>query len=88
MNDQHDHPLEVPIAELSSEALRGVAEAFVLREGTDYGEQVFSLHEKIAHVLAQLERGEATILFDPHSASVNIVLKRKFGGNAPSTQDA
>jgi uncharacterized protein len=73
VNDEEHDPVEVPFRELSADALRGVAEAFVLREGTDYGERSHSLDEKIAHVLAQLERGEATILFDPRSASVGIV---------------
>jgi uncharacterized protein len=73
VNDEDHDPVEVPFGELSADALRGVAEAFVLREGTDYGERPYSLREKIAHVLAQLERGEAAILYDPRSASVGIV---------------
>ncbi len=46
-------PVEIPYAALSSEALRGVIEAFVLREGTDYGEREFTLAQKGAQVLAQ-----------------------------------
>ena len=45
----------------------------MLREGTDYGEREFTLEQKIAHVRAQLESGDAQILFDPNSASVDIV---------------
>ena len=63
----------VPHDELSADALRGVIESFVLREGTDYGAREFTLEEKVAHVLRQLERGEARILFDPASGSVDIV---------------
>lgn len=63
----------VPHEELSSAALRGVVAAFVLREGTDYGMQEFSLEQKIAHVMGQIERGEAQIWYDPNSASVDIV---------------
>lgn len=69
-------PVEVPHTELSPEALRGVIEAFVLREGTDYGEREFSLDQKVADVLRQLERGEARILFDPDSETVNVVVAR------------
>jgi len=65
--------LVVPHAELSADALRGVLEAFVLREGTDYGATEFSLGQKVAHVLAQLERGEARIVFDPGTETVDIV---------------
>jgi uncharacterized protein len=48
-------------------------ESFVLREGTDYGEREVRLEEKVAQVLRQLERGEAHIVFDPQTQSVNIV---------------
>jgi uncharacterized protein len=71
-----DRPAEVVVVAheaLSADALRGVIEAFVLREGTDYGEREFTLEQKVAHVLGQLERGEARITFDPSSGSVDIV---------------
>jgi uncharacterized protein YheU (UPF0270 family) len=67
-------PVEVPHTELSPEALRGVIESFVLREGTEYGERDFSLDQKVAHVLRQLERREARILFDPDSETINLVV--------------
>jgi len=66
-------PIVVPYSELSPEALRGLVESFVLREGTDYGEQAFSLEQKLAHVMRQLERGEACIVFDPQTETVDIV---------------
>lgn len=66
-------PIAIPYTELSDDALIGVIRAFVLREGTDYGEREFTLEEKVANVRAQLESGEAQILFDPDSASVDIV---------------
>mgnify|MGYP003554659217 FL=1 len=67
-------PIEVPHDELSAEALRGVVESFVLREGTDYGERDVSHEAKIAQVIRQLERGEARILFDPLDSSITIVV--------------
>ena len=69
-------PVEVPHTELSAEALRGVIDGFVLREGTDYGEHDVTHEAKAAQVLRQLERGEATIVFDPLTESIDIVLKR------------
>ena len=65
--------IEVAYTDLSPEALRGVLESFVLREGTDYGEREYSLEQKVGHVLRQLERGEARIVFDPNTESVQIV---------------
>ncbi len=67
-------------AELSGEALRGVVESFVLREGTDYGEREYSFDQKVAHVLARLARGDAQIMFDPDSETVHIVGVRTVGG--------
>jgi hypothetical protein len=69
-------PLEVPHTELSAEALHGVIESFVLREGTDYGAHDVPHETKIAQVLRQLERGEAKILFDPVTETIDIVVKR------------
>lgn len=65
--------MEVPISELNTETLRAVVEAFVLREGTDYGNRVFSLEEKVNQVLAQLRAGRATLVYDADTETVNIL---------------
>lgn len=65
----------VPYADLQPETLRAVVESFVLREGTDYGRREFTLTEKVEHVLRQLQRGEAQIVFDPESQSIGIVTR-------------
>ena len=67
-------PVTVPHGELSEEALRGVVESFVLREGTDYGDRDVSHEVKVADVMRQLEQGDARILFDPLDSSVTIVV--------------
>ena len=69
-------PIEVPYGELSAELLNAVIESFVLREGTDYGEKEFSLEDKVARVIGQLQRGEARILFDPESESVTVAVRQ------------
>jgi uncharacterized protein YheU (UPF0270 family) len=66
----------VPAKALSPDALRGLVEEFVTRDGTDYGTRERTLEEKVRDVLRQLERGEARIVFDPASRSVNIVPAR------------
>ena len=63
----------VPWQELSEAALRGVLEAFVGREGTDYGAREVTFESKIQDVLAQLRRGDASVVFDPRTESINIV---------------
>jgi len=60
-------PLVVPYTELSADAL----------QGTDYGATEYALGRKVAQVLAQLERGEARIVFDPATESVDIVPVRE-----------
>ncbi len=63
----------VPYGELAADLLHAVIESYVLREGTDYGEREISLEDKVAHVMKQLKRGEAQIVFDPESETVSIV---------------
>ena len=77
MEDEPQDPVEIPHTDLSADALHGVVEAFVLREGTEYGARDFSLEEKVARVVAQLERGEARILFDPNSNQVAVVTAKE-----------
>jgi uncharacterized protein YheU (UPF0270 family) len=67
-------PIPVPHTELSPDALRGVIESFVLREGTEYGEREYSLDEKVTHVMRQLERREAQIVFYPATETIDIVV--------------
>lgn len=67
-------PVIVPHEELSPDALRGVIEAFVLREGTEYGERDVSLDVKVSQVMRQLQRGEAQIVFDLESEEIGIVV--------------
>jgi uncharacterized protein YheU (UPF0270 family) len=74
MDQKPAEPVIVPHTALAEELLRAVIESFVLREGTDYGEQEFSLDQKVAKVVRQLERGEAQIVFDPDTESVAIVV--------------
>lgn len=64
--------IKVPPESLSPEALRGIIEAYVLREGTDYGHRDFSLDEKCRAVEHQLARGEAEIWFDPETRSIDM----------------
>ncbi|MGE3771537.1 MAG: YheU family protein [Gammaproteobacteria bacterium] len=69
--------MPVPFGQISAPALRGLVEAFVLREGTDYGEHEYSLDEKVAQVMRQLERGEAEVMFDPRTSTASIVVSRR-----------
>ncbi len=78
--DEERPPVRVPHDALSAEALQGVIEAFVLREGTDYGTREYTLEEKVEHVRGQLERGDAHVVWDPNTESVAIVVERAARG--------
>jgi uncharacterized protein YheU (UPF0270 family) len=79
LNDEVPQSVVVPYAELAADLLHAVVESYVLREGTDYGEREFSLDEKVAHVIGQLKRGEAQIMFDPETETVSIVRVNRRG---------
>jgi len=68
----------IPITALSNEALYGVIEAFILREGTDYGEIEISLDKKIAQVEQQLMLGTLVLVFSELHQTVNIMSKEQF----------
>jgi uncharacterized protein len=72
-------PIVVPHTELSADALRGVLESFVLREGTEYGERDVSLDQKVAQVTRQLQRREAQIVFDPETQTIDVVVVARGG---------
>jgi uncharacterized protein YheU (UPF0270 family) len=69
----------IPKDRLDPSTLRRLIEEYVSREGTDYGDQVYSLEQKVAHVMQQLARGTALIVFDTENESCNIVQKEQMG---------
>lgn len=68
--------MEIPYTALSPDALQGVIEEFISREGTDYGELEFTLEDKIGQVRSQLESGEVVLTFDEESETCNLVRVR------------
>jgi uncharacterized protein len=63
----------IPYKQLSPEALHGLIEDFVTREGTDYGEQDFSLAQKVQQVEAQITRGDVVVVFDATTETVSLL---------------
>jgi uncharacterized protein len=62
----------IPHRMLSPDALRGVIEAFVMREGTDYGAQEVPLDTKLFQVQQQLDAGTAVLVYDEATDSCTI----------------
>jgi uncharacterized protein len=69
--------IAIPIETLSQEAIDGLVEEFITREGTDYGEREHSLVEKRATVMRQLARGQIAIVFDFESESTTLVTREE-----------
>jgi uncharacterized protein len=65
----------IPWQELPAATLNNLIESFVLREGTDYGEQAFSLTEKVDQVRQQLKKGDVVILYSELHETVTIAPK-------------
>jgi hypothetical protein len=65
--------VKIPYDQLSPEALHGVIEEFVTRDGTDYGEREVPVEIKIGQVLEQIKSGEAVIVFDQKSETCTIL---------------
>jgi uncharacterized protein YheU (UPF0270 family) len=68
----------IPIDQLESETLTSIIEQFVLREGTDYGENTYKLDQKVAHVRSQLEKDLAVLVYSELNESVDILTRRDY----------
>ncbi|MEM6051819.1 YheU family protein [Erwinia sp. P7711] len=70
----------IPWKDLDSETLDNLIESFVLREGTDYGEQERSLEQKVEDVRRQLTSGEAVLVWSELHETVNIMPRGQVTG--------
>ena len=68
----------IPPDQLSTEALQGVIEEFITREGTDYGAMEIELADKVRNVRAQLSNGTALIVFDPIAEACTIISRDEY----------
>ena len=68
----------VPYEKLNPDTLVNLIEHYILREGTDYGEEEFSKENKVAQIQAQLKSGDALVVFSELHESVNIISKVEF----------
>ena len=66
----------IPYKELSVDALQGLIEEFITREGTDYGADEVNLDTKVSQVRRQLEKGEVVIVFDSSTESVSLLTRQ------------
>lgn len=65
----------VPYDQISPEALQGLIEEYITRDGTDYGEQEFSLAQKVKQVQQQIVKGDVVVVFDAATESVSLLTR-------------
>lgn len=69
--------IEIPWRSLSTDALLGVLEEFVTREGTEYGEREVPLATKVAQIRRQLECGEVVVFFDDTTGGCQLLTREQ-----------
>jgi uncharacterized protein YheU (UPF0270 family) len=80
MNQENNQlpPIEIPATSLSKEALNGMIDAFIMREGTDYGINEVSHEAKFKQIQKQIESGRVRIVFDPNTDSATLMTETDF----------
>jgi len=65
--------VEVPWNKLSEDALLGLIEEFITREGTDYGLRELSLDEKTEQAMSRIKNHSILIIFDESSELCQLI---------------
>lgn len=68
----------ISYADLSAEALNGIVESFVLREGTDYGFSEVDHEKKMAQVLQKIKSQEFLMTYDFEEESINLLTRQQW----------
>lgn len=68
----------IPYQQLAPTTLEALIEAFVLREGTDYGDAELSLADKVALVLRQIQQGDVVICYSEQEETVDLLTTRDY----------
>ncbi|MGQ0286824.1 YheU family protein [Pasteurellaceae bacterium 22721_9_1] len=68
----------IPWQELEKQTLINLVESFILREGTDYGEEELSLAQKTQNLLDQIYQEKVVIVWSELHETIDIKNKRDF----------
>ncbi len=66
--------------QLTPQALLGVVDNFILREGTDYGQEEMDYDQKREALMRKINNGEAVITFDADTQTITILSKEETQG--------
>ena len=76
--DTNETELIIPFDQLSPEALAGVIDQYISRDGVDSGHVDTSFADKRAMVHRMLKSGKALLLYDTAHETCNIVQKEEY----------
>jgi uncharacterized protein YheU (UPF0270 family) len=71
-------PIEIAAENISKEALIGIIDAFILREGTDYGLIEANHQTKFQQIETQIQKGDTKIVFDPATETVTLLTQTEW----------
>ena len=77
-DEKQQPPIEIPLTSISIDALTGMIDAFILREGTDYGINEVPHESKVKQVTRQLQQGDVRIVFDPSTETATLITNNEW----------
>ena len=78
LEDQASGVIVVPYESLSENALNGVLEEFITREGTDYGNDEVDLAAKLVEAKNKLLKADVVIVFDLKSERIQLLTQQQY----------
>lgn len=75
-DEARPEPLLIPYEQLTPDALHGVLEEYITREGTDYGQIERGLQSQLDKAKGMLASGKVIIVFDQSSERCQIIEAR------------
>ena len=75
--DQNEEGIDIPYERINPDTLQKMIEEFVTREWADPADSGYTLEDKVAQVLRQLEAHTAKVVFDTTTETWNIVAGKK-----------
>ncbi len=68
----------IPYQDLDHATLTNLIEYYILREGTDYGDEEICMRDKRDQILDQIKEGTVVILYSELNESVTLISKTEF----------
>ena len=75
-HDRQENGVEISFERINPDTLRNLISEFVTREWEELGDAGYTLDDKIAQVLRQLQEKKAKVVFDLTLQTANIVVSR------------